>query len=191
MQQLPGVLLALPVRCVGEGHTPQRGGLWLSSSAWMGLRGPITSNFQIFPNWLSGWEVPGARSAVGRAINMLPFLGMGRLSSSAWKTHLRTWIRQTCTFWVPWSDCYTFLVLQMSKATGWDYCLDTAGRDSDCQNPSYDCCKPLLSDTLSMNSCFSFCEGKWSEVWPITILVTLFSMPAFWEYPQVQQPHDS
>lgn len=69
-----------------------------------------------------------------------PFVEMG------WAvTVYRGWGRPGSGAWVPWSDCATFLVLQMSKAAAWDYYLGTADRNTDCQDPRAGCCKPLLS----------------------------------------------
>lgn len=88
------------------------------------------------------------RSAAGWGMAQLFHLGIGRPCSRA-RTHLETQIRQTCTLWIPWSDCTTHLKLQMSKATGWDYCLGSEGRYSFSQDLSAGHLKP--SPLLHLN----------------------------------------
>lgn len=45
--------------------------------------------------------------------------------------------------WVLRSECAHSLVLQMSKASGWDYYLGTAGMNLVCKETCAGCCKPL------------------------------------------------
>ena len=70
----------------------------------------------------SGWCHDSA-PCLGRALGLL--------------AKVLTWVAESgrsVTLCVPWSECAPSLVLQMGKATGWDYCLVTAGRNSVCQD---------------------------------------------------------
>lgn len=64
-------------------------------------------------------------------MTLLPCLGRSIPGSRPLRVvYLGTQVRQTCTSQVP---CATVLALQIDKAVGWDYYLDTAGRSSICQ----------------------------------------------------------
>lgn len=70
------------------------------------------------------------------------------MSKPAFRVHktlsLRILIREIYTpLQVPWSKCISNLVLQISKAAGWDIYLGTLGITLVCQDPCAGCCKLL------------------------------------------------
>lgn len=56
----------------------------------------------------------------------------------------------------PRSECAPDWVVHMSKATGWDYHLGTAGMNSVCQYPRADCCNPLPASPSQSDSPISY-----------------------------------
>lgn len=78
---------------------------------------------------------------------------MGNPGCRAGKTHLSIQIRQICILPSSWVKACPVLVLQISKATGWDYYLGTAGMNSVCRGPCAGCRKlhPLLCHRFPCN----------------------------------------
>lgn len=88
---------------------------------------------------------------MGWAMAQLLCIGGCRPGSRASKAlQWGTQIRQTCTLWTS-----LVMALQISKAAGWDYYLDAAGRNSVCQDPSIGCCEPLMPPLLQSDSQWS------------------------------------
>lgn len=89
-----------------------------------------------------------------------PCLGMCRLGSRAGKTCLRIQTRQISSPLSSLVKTYPSWVMQLRKGTGWDYCMDTAGMNSFCQDPCTAHCEPLPLLQIPLQIPLQFPQGE-------------------------------
>ena len=126
-------LIPLPEHNMETLHAPEqlcsreRSALLAHLLAWVPL-GHTASRSCLHPFWPDGVEVDGTviQLLVWAYVNWA--LGLAKLL--IWGSKLG----KSAPHWVPRSECTPDLVLQMSKATGWDYYLGTAGMNLVCQD---------------------------------------------------------
>ena len=109
---------------------------------------------------------PAFFNQMGLRAPSTPCLGVSKPGSRASKApHLRIPVRQifTSPSFLVWVT--PDLVLQVSKAAGWDYYLDSVGRNSICQDSSARCCKSLPT-SLSQSDARGFSPqiSRWSPL---------------------------
>lgn len=79
---------------------------------------------------LSGLTGLGAILSSGSGYDSAPLPGWGQTRLQGWQISLGPESGRSASCWVPWSDCTIDLVVQVTKAAGWDYYLEAAGRNS-------------------------------------------------------------